>query len=109
MVYGALGKGASRQAGNAVEPRIRHSAFAANQGQFQIRYVGRKAALPSLTGDPVGASYLGGSATYNIKNGKIVTDSSARRSKSPSTKRRRSIWLRAVTSSVMPITRSSRR
>ena len=29
--------------------------------------------LQSLTGDPVAASYGGGSQTYNIKNGKIVT------------------------------------
>jgi hypothetical protein len=29
--------------------------------------------LQSLTSDPVDASYLGLSETYNIKNGKIVT------------------------------------
>jgi hypothetical protein len=30
-------------------------------------------ALQSLTGDPVAASYSGGSQTYNIQDGKIVT------------------------------------
>jgi hypothetical protein len=29
--------------------------------------------LQSLTGDPVEASYRGGSQTYNIQDGKIVT------------------------------------
>jgi hypothetical protein len=36
--------------------------------------VGRNVAMQSLTGDTVDASYLGTSRTYNIQNGKIVTE-----------------------------------
>ena len=30
--------------------------------------------MQSLTGDAIGASYLGGSRTYNINKGKVVTE-----------------------------------
>jgi hypothetical protein len=45
----------------------------ANQGQFQVRYVGQKV-LPSLAGDSIEASYQGASRNYTIANGKILTD-----------------------------------
>ena len=47
--------------------------FAENQAVLQIRYVGKQAKLPSLTGDVADASYLGLSQPYYINNGKIVT------------------------------------
>lgn len=73
IVYGSSGKSASGKPATLVEPGYVSQRFAANQGALQIRYVDRKAALPSLTGDPVEASYLGGSREYFINNGKIVT------------------------------------
>ena len=56
------------------EPGYVTQRFPANQGQFQVRYVGRNVAMQSLTGDAVEASYLGTSRTYDIANGKIVTE-----------------------------------
>jgi len=73
IIYGALGKGAAAKPLTPVEPGYVTQRFPANQGELQVRYVGKKMAMQSLTGDPVGASYLGTSQTYNINNGKIVT------------------------------------
>ncbi|MGH2360895.1 MAG: DUF3604 domain-containing protein [bacterium] len=74
IIYGALGKGPDAKPLVPAEPGYVTERFPANQGQFQVRYVGRKVAMQSLTGDAVDASYLGTSRTYNIANGKIVTD-----------------------------------
>ncbi len=74
IIYGALGKGPAAKPLTPAEPGYVTQRFPANQGQFQVRYVGRNVAMQSLTGDAVGASYLGGSRTYNINNGKIVTE-----------------------------------
>lgn len=73
IIYGALGKGPDAKPLTPAEPGYVTQRFPANQGQFQVRYVGRKEAMQSLTGDTVAASYLGTSRTYNIANGKIVT------------------------------------
>jgi hypothetical protein len=73
IVYGALGKGAAAKPLAPVEPGYVTQRFPANDGDVQLRYVGRKMALPSLTSDVADASYLGTSRTYNITNGKIVT------------------------------------
>jgi hypothetical protein len=73
IIYGALGKGPDAKPLTPAEPGYVTQRFPANQGQFQVRYVGRKEAMQSLTGDTVDASYLGASRTYNIANGKIVT------------------------------------
>jgi hypothetical protein len=48
--------------------------FPADQGQFEVRYIGRNVAMQSLTGDAIEGSYLGVSRTYTIANGRIVTD-----------------------------------
>jgi hypothetical protein len=74
IIYGALGKGPDAKPLTPAEPGYVTQRFPANQGQFQVRYVGRKEAMQSLTGDTVDASYLGTSRTYNIANGKIVTE-----------------------------------
>jgi hypothetical protein len=74
IVYGALGKGAAPKPLVPAEPGYVTQQFPNNQGQFQVRYVGTKVALQSLTGDAVEASSLGTSRTYNISNGKIVAD-----------------------------------
>ena len=71
IIYGALGKGAQAKSLKPSEPGYVTQQFPADQGEMQIRYVGKKMPLQSLTGDPVDASYLGKSQTYNIKDGKI--------------------------------------
>ena len=73
IIYGALGKGAQPKALTPNDPGYVTQQFPADEGQFQIRYVGKKMTLQSLTSDPVDASYEGISQTYNVKNGKIVT------------------------------------
>jgi hypothetical protein len=74
IIYGALGKGPDAEPLTPSDPGYVTQRFPANQGQFQVRYVGRNVAMQSLTGDTVDASYLGTSRTYNIANGKIVTE-----------------------------------
>jgi hypothetical protein len=74
IIYGALGKGPDMKAISPSDPGYVTQRFPENQGQFQIRYVGREAATPSLTSDTVDGSYLGTSRTYNIAGGKILTD-----------------------------------
>ena len=75
ILYGALGKGgAAAKPLTPAEPGFVTQRFPANQGQFQVRYVGRDVAMQSLIGDAFETSYLGTSRTYNIQGGKIVTD-----------------------------------
>jgi hypothetical protein len=74
IIYGALGQGADTKPLTPADPRYVTQRFPTNQGQFQVRYVGRNVAMQSLTGDTVDGSYLGASRTYNISNGKIVTE-----------------------------------
>ena len=56
------------------EPGYVTQRFPENQGQFQVRYVGKNVSMQSLGGDLAAASYIGSTRTYNIQNGKIVTD-----------------------------------
>ncbi len=74
IIYGDLGKGPDVKPLTPSDPDYVTQRFPADQGQFQVRYVGKKAAMQSLAGDVVDASYLGTSRTYNIADGKIVTD-----------------------------------
>ena len=74
IIYGALGKGRDAKPLTPADPGYVTQRLPANQGQFQVRYVGRNVAMQSLTGDTVDASYFGASRTYNINNGKIVTE-----------------------------------
>ena len=74
IIYGALGAGAAVKPLTPAEAGYVTQRFPANQGELQLRWVGRKMALPSLTGDAADASHLGTSRTYNIKDGKIQTD-----------------------------------
>ncbi len=73
IIYGDLGKGAAAKPLTSVEPAYITQRFPANQGQFQLRYVGRRMSLPSQIGDASDASRLGTSQMYYISNGKIVT------------------------------------
>ena len=73
IIYGALGKGAAAKPLTPVDPGYVAQRFPANQGELQLRYVGRKMALPSLTGDAAEAGQVGASRPYFISNGKIVT------------------------------------
>lgn len=73
IIYGDLGQGDKPKALNPIDPGYVTERFPVNQGEMQIRYVGKKMPLQSLTGDPVAASYSGGSQTYNVKDGKILT------------------------------------
>jgi hypothetical protein len=74
VIYGSLGQGANAKPLTPSDPGYITQQFPANQGQFQVRYVGRKVALQSLTGEAVEASYLGTARTYNIARSRIVTD-----------------------------------
>ena len=74
IIYGALGKGPDMKPLTPSDPGYVTQRFPANQGQFQVRYVGKKVTMQSLTGDAIDASYLGTSRTYNIVDGKIVTE-----------------------------------
>src|SRR5262245_42737288 len=78
IVYSASGKSTSGKSASGkpatpVEPGYVTQRFAANQGEIQLKYVGSKMALPSLTGDAADATYLGASRPYYLNNGKIVT------------------------------------
>jgi hypothetical protein len=74
IIYGALGKGPGAKPLVPAQPGYVTQQFPANQGQFQVRYVGRNTALQSLDGNAAEGAYLGASRTYNIANGKIVTE-----------------------------------
>jgi hypothetical protein len=74
IIYGALGKGPDPKPLTPFDPGYVTQRFPANQGQFQVRYVGKQESMPSLTGATVAGSYLGTSRTYSIANGKIVTE-----------------------------------
>ncbi len=74
IIYGARGKGGQKKPLTPSDPGYVTQRYPVEQGQFQVRYVGRNVALQSLTGDTAAASYLGTSRTYNIANGKIVTE-----------------------------------
>jgi hypothetical protein len=74
IVYSVLG-------GKGVDPKLTPSDpgyqiqfYPENQGQFQVRYVGKRASMQSLSGDVAAASYLGSSRTYTIKDGKLFTE-----------------------------------
>jgi len=73
IIYGGSGKSASGKPAAPAQPGYVTERLAANQGQLQLRYVGRKMTLPSLTGAAVDASALGTSQPYYINNGKLVT------------------------------------
>jgi hypothetical protein len=73
ILYGRSGKNPSGKPATPVEPGYVTEKFGENQGEFQLRYVGRNFQEPSLVGDAATASYLGTSSTYYINNGKIVT------------------------------------
>jgi len=74
IIYGALGKGSAAAPLTSDKAGYVTQRFPINQGQFQVRYVDKKMAMQSLTGDAVEAGHLGISRTYNIKDGKIQTD-----------------------------------
>ena len=73
IVYGAPGKGAGAKPIPPSEAGYNTQRFPVNQGQFQLKYVGRKMALPSLVGDASEGSHIGATRSYFIHNGKIVT------------------------------------
>ena len=73
IIYGALGKGAAAKPLTPAEPGYITQRFPADQGELQLRYVGKKMALPALAGDAPDASYLGGTRSYFLRDGKIVT------------------------------------
>jgi hypothetical protein len=74
IIYGALGRGADTKPLTPSDPGYVTQRFPTNQGQFQVRYVGRNVAMQSFTGDTAEASYRGASRTYDVVNGKIVTE-----------------------------------
>ncbi|MGH9888870.1 MAG: DUF3604 domain-containing protein, partial [bacterium] len=74
IVYGALGKGGAPSKLVPAEPGYVTQSFPANQGHFQVRYVGKGVEMQSLTGNAFGASYIGATRGYEIQNVKSVTD-----------------------------------
>jgi hypothetical protein len=75
IIYSALGAGpAAQKALTPDQPGYFTQRYPAGQGQYQVRYVGRNTGAQSLIGDAFAASYDGTSRTYNIQNGKIVTE-----------------------------------
>jgi hypothetical protein len=73
IIYGALGKGAAAKPITSDQPGYFTQRFPQNQGQVQLRYVGKKMALPSQVGEAADSSHLGNTQSYFISNGKIVT------------------------------------
>jgi hypothetical protein len=72
MIYGAMGKGGAVKGVTPAEPGYHTQRFPANRGEVQLRYVGKRMTLPSLTGDAADASHAGASRSYFLQNGKIV-------------------------------------
>jgi hypothetical protein len=71
IIYSAMGKGAAAKPVPSFEPGYNTQQFPTTDGQLQLRYVGKKMAVPSLAGNAPEAGYLGDSRTYTIANGKI--------------------------------------
>jgi hypothetical protein len=74
IIYGALGKGGAGKPLTPADVGFMTQQLPVNEGQFQVRFVGKKVALQSLTGDLVAGSYTGASRPYHISNGKIFTE-----------------------------------
>lgn len=75
IVYGESGSPGTKPVPPS-EPGYMTQQFAANQGQFWLRFIGKNATLPSLVGNPVTASYLGTTSPYFINKGKLVSPQS---------------------------------
>jgi len=73
IIYGAPGKGAGAKPISPSDVGYNTQRFPTDQGQFQLRYVGRKMELPSLAGAASEGSQIGETRSYFIQNGKIVT------------------------------------
>jgi hypothetical protein len=73
-IYGALGRGGDAAKLTPADPGWVAQQMPADQGHFQIRWVGRRAKLPSLSGDAAHDAHFGGTRPYRISNGAIVTD-----------------------------------
>jgi hypothetical protein len=74
IIYSALGAGPAQKALTPDQPGYVTQRYPTGQGQYQVKYIGRNVAMQSLIGDAVAAAYEGTAKTYNIQNGKIVTD-----------------------------------
>lgn len=72
MGFSASGKSAAGKPATPVEPGYVTERFAANQGQYTVRYLGSNTSLPSLTGDAALKSRLGTAGAYYINDGKLV-------------------------------------
>ena len=72
IIYGAPGKGAGAKPISPSDAGYNTQRFPVDQGQFQLKYVGRKMELPSLVGDASEGSQIGETRSYFIQNGKIV-------------------------------------
>ena len=72
IIYGALGKGATAKPLTPAEKGFFTQRFPVDQGQLQLRYVGKKMTLPALTGNANESSELGLTREYFLKDGKIV-------------------------------------
>ncbi len=59
IIYGALGKGAAAKPLTSAEKGFFTQRFPVDQGQLQLRYVGKKMTLPALAGNANESSELG--------------------------------------------------
>jgi hypothetical protein len=72
MIYSVMGKGDPVKGVTPAESGYVTQRFPANKGEVQLRYVGKRMTLPSLTGAAADASHVGASRSYFLQNGKIV-------------------------------------
>lgn len=74
IVYGALGRGEDAKPLTPSDVGWITQRFPAGQGHFQVRYVGGRETTQSLVGDAAVDSRIGDVRTYNVADGKILTD-----------------------------------
>jgi len=74
VLYASSGKDASAKPVATAQAGSVTGQMASNQGQMQLRHVGKRSTLPSLTGNAARGSYIATSSPYFINNGKIVTE-----------------------------------
>jgi len=73
IIYGATGKGTAAKPLTPADSGYITQRFPTDQGELQLRYVGKKMMLPGLAGNANEASELGLTRSYFLSNGKIVT------------------------------------
>ena len=105
LVYSASGKSATGKTAIPAEPGYVTQRFAANQGELQLRYVGRRFRNPASSARRHRQALSATPGRTSSTTGRSSPRLSARRSRSPSTRWVTSTWRHAATSSDSPTTR----